>query len=473
MRKTDILANFSRIRKTVFQFLTSISVASMLQSIVIFAFIFAMSHYSNVEEYAEYRKTFYVIDFSTAISLFGLGTLILRKPLKSLYNDILPIVIIINTIQLISVTVFMFIQHFTLIRFVEMVVFIALNTAYQLCVSVIVIKNARKLYFCCTTFCLLFTIICLVLFVHFEALTYFNAYAVRIAVLLFYIIPFLLMVGTRIRNIRFPSFKHILELFKEAAPIGLGVLLGSCTQYIDKFIASMMDAYQLAVYANASASIPFVGTAISTMSVFFVPIIHKCYSEKNYVGASENMSSLFLYGWYIGVSVFTMLFCNAEFVVELLYSNRYAESVVLFRIFCAGYLLRIASFTQIIVALELENIIIKRMLVEMILQFVLSFLLLKLFGTVGLALSVILVLGLWSVPYNVVSFKRRLKCRYLDLLPIKSMLLFFLKAFIPCFIIAIIMNRFVFNRLIVFVVTALFYFLINFKEIIYIIRKTR
>lgn len=453
--------------------MTSISVASVLQSVVIFAFIFTMSHFSSETEYAEYRRTFYVVDFTTALSLFGLGTLMLRKPIKALYNDIVPMVLIINFIQIVTVTVFVFIQHLTLLRYLEIVLFIFFNTLYHLSISVIVLKNERRLYFRCTSTCFFSTTLLLITFVHFDLLNYRSAYLIRLLILAFYIIPFLLYVGNRLWKIRMPSMGHTLELLKEAAPIGLGVLLGSCTQYIDKFIASMMDAHQLAVYANASADIPFVGQAISTMSVFFVPIIHMCYLKKDIKGACSNLSNLFIYGWYIGVSVFTMLFCNAEFVVDILYSSRYAESVILFRVFCFAYLFRIVTYTQVIVALELEKIIIKRMMIEMVLQLVLSFILLKLFGTFGLALSVILVLTLWSVPYNVLNFRKRLSCHILDILPVKQMTLFFLKAFIPCLGLVMLMNQFVINRLFVFVASLILYTLLNYKEILYIIRKTR
>lgn len=473
MQREDTSGSFTRILNTITHFMTSISVASVLQSMVIFAFIFTMSHFSIETEYAEYRKTFYVVDFSTAISLFGLGTLILRKPIKSLYDDIVPTMLIINTIQLISVLVFLFIQHLSFVKYLQIVSFIFLETIYQLIVSVIVLKNARRLYFACTSSCFLLTIISLVVLVKFDGLNYLNVYYLRIIILLLYIIPFLIYTGKRIFKIKFPSFPKVVSLFKEAAPIGFGVLLGSCTQYIDKFIASMMDTHQLAVYANASASVPFVGTAITTMSVFFLPIIHKCYINKDKMGACANLSSLFLFGWYLGVSVFTVLFCNAEFVVDLLYSSRYFESVVLFRVFCLGYLFRIVSYTQIIVSLELENIIIKRMFIEMVLQFILSFVLLKFLGVLGLALSVILVLTLWSVPYNVINFKRRLSCKISEILPFKQMFLFFLKAFVPCLIAVVSMNAFAINRTIVFIVSSLLYVVINMKEIIYVIRKTR
>ena len=136
------MANFTPIRNTITHFMTSISVASVLQSVVIFSFIFAMSHFSCETEYAEYRRIFYVIDFSTAISLFGLGTLLLRKPLKCLYSDIVPTVFIINLIQLVTVLVLLIIQSLPIIKYIEIVSFVFLNTLYQLCVTVLVMTNS-------------------------------------------------------------------------------------------------------------------------------------------------------------------------------------------------------------------------------------------------------------------------------------------------------------------------------------------
>ena len=137
-------------RKAFIKFITSFSVASMLQSVAIFAFIFIMSHLATIDAYAEYRKTFYVIDFTTAISLFGLNTLLLRKSISSLYSDILPTVIIINLIQVISVFVFMVIQGFPLLKYWEIVFFISLNTLYQICVSILILSKKKNLYAVCT-----------------------------------------------------------------------------------------------------------------------------------------------------------------------------------------------------------------------------------------------------------------------------------------------------------------------------------
>ena len=460
-------------RKAFIKFITSFSVASMLQSVAIFAFIFIMSHLATIDAYAEYRKTFYVIDFTTAISLFGLNTLLLRKSIRSLYSDILPTVIIINLIQVISVFVFMVIQGFPLLKYLEIVFFISLNTLYQICVSILILSKKKNLYAVCTISSFFVAGIGLGLLAYSNSLDFYNVYILRIVLLAIYILPFFIEVRRSLRAIEFPSTRKIFEIARDAAPIGLGVMLGSCTLYIDKFIASMMDSYQLSVYANGSADVPFVGIAITTMSIYFIPIIHKHYSAKEYQLASQNISSLFLFGWYIGVSVFTLLFCNAEFVINVLYSSRYAESVTIFRIFCAAYLLRIVSYTQLIVALELEKIIIKRMLVEMILQVVSSFLLFKLFGIVGLSVSVILVLGLWSVPYNILYFKKSLHCKVRDLLPVKSMLSFFIKAFLPCLIISIIMRDYSANGFFIFIVTLVLYCIINFREIVYILRNVR
>lgn len=465
--------NFIQMRNAFIKFITSFSVASMLQNVAIFAFIFAMSHFATVDDYAEYRKTFYIIDFTTAISLFGFNTLLLRKPIKSLYGDILPIIIIINIIQLISVFVFMIIQGFPVYKYLEIVFFISLNTLYQICVSVLILSKKKKLYAVCTFSSFVFTVASLVYLIYSTSLDFYNVYFLRIILLAIYILPFFILIRRALKDIKFPSFRKLFEIGKEASPIGFGVIIGSFTLYIDKFIASMMDSYQLTIYANASADIPFVGVAISTMSIYFIPIIHKHFTNNEYHQASHNISTLFIFGWYIGVTIFTLLFCNAEFIIDLLYSSKYAESATLFRIFCGSYLLRIVSYTQLIVSLELERIIIKRMLVEMVLQIVLSVAFFKVFGLVGLAISVILVLGLWSVPYNISYFRTSLKCKVRDILPFNDMLKFFIKAFTPCLLVSILMRNYSINGFIIFSVTFVLYSILNFKEIIYIMRNIR
>lgn len=113
------------------------------------------------------------------------------------------------------------------------------------------------------------------------------------------------------------------------------------------------------------------------------------------------------------------------------------------------------------------------MLVELFLQLFLSLTLYYMLGPLGLAISVVMVLSCWSVPYNVRYFKLQLNCKYSDILPFKQMLVFLIKAFVPCFTITHILNKCDCNRYIILILSVCLYILVNHKEIVYIIKRVR
>ena len=453
--------------------LTSISTASVLQSVVIFSYIYFMSHFADVSEYALYRKYFYVVDFTTALSLFGINTLLLRKDKDYIRGNIVNSLLIVNTLSTFILIVFSLTRGFSWDVFLQLFIFLILNTLYQIVTGMIIRFQKKALYFSLTSINFVIVAVCMVFLTCNDLLTYHYLYIVRTLSLLLYIVPFFFNIRREIARISFIDVKSSLSLFKEASPIGFGVMLGSCTLYVDKFVASLMSDYDLAVYANASADIPFVGVAITTMSAFYIPLIHNEYKKNMYHDAATLLSDLFLFGWYLGVMVFTLLFCNAEKIVTLLYSAKYIESVSLFKIFCCSYLLRIISYTYVIVSLELEKIIIKRMIYELLLQLFLSILLFKLFGIYGLAASVILVLACWSVPYNIYYFARQLKTKIRLIIPYKKMICFLLKCFIPYAGLGYVLEALNLNTTLIFASTFILFCLVNYKEINYVITKLR
>lgn len=432
-----------------------------------------MSYFSEVSEYAQYRKYFYVIDFTTALSLFGINTLLLRKDKEFISYNIISSILIINLLSFISIVAFGIIKDFSCVVFVQVLLFVFLNTLYQIITGLIIRFHKCKLYFRSTSSNFIIVSVILAYLIVQNKLTFANVYYVRIGSLLLYILPFLITFRDYFKEIKRPNLKKVWSLFKEACPIGLGVIVGSCTLYADKFIASLMSDYDLAVYANASANIPFVGVAITTMSAYYIPIIHREYNQSNLADAKKSLNELFLFGGYIGIIVFSILFCNAKPIITLLYSARYSDSIALFQIFSLGYLLRIISYTHVIVALELEKIILRRMIIELLLQVSVSVLLYKYFGVYGLATSVILVLACWSVPYNIYYFSKKLQCNIRDIIPLKKLGVFFLKCFVVYYAINLLTNYICNNALITIIITSVLFIIVNHKELLYIIQKLR
>lgn len=205
-----------------------------------------------------------------------------------------------------------------------------------------------------------------------------------------------------------------------------------------------------------------------------MPAIQESF-RNNYIEKTKKyISDLFLFGWYLNVIIFTLMFSNADFIITLLYTNRYIESVTIFKILSITYLLRIVSYSHLIISLGLEKIIIKRMLIEMILQTIVSFIMLKIFGIYGLAFSAFLVLVFWSVPYNLNYINMTLKSKITEILPFKNMVIFFVKCFIPYYFVnEILISSTLLSRIESLILSIIFLIFTNNREIRYLFNNNK
>lgn len=473
MKIINFLEKYTQILNVLKKSICSFSLVSAIQSVIIYFYILLMTHYSSVAEYALYRELIYTNDFTIGIALFGFNLLIMRESKEFLFKNFLGILFVIICFSLIIYCILAITKGFILKDLIRVYILLLSSILYQLSFFLLVKYRKNKLALILSLSSLLIAIIGLLILFYTNTLTSSNIITLRTIVLLVFITPLFFKYTKYLPKLKKPNFQIIKKIIYMASPIGLGVLLGTVTQYTDKFLLSLLDNYQLALYATASADIPFIPIIISNMSLYFIPDIQKLFKNGQLEETTQILKKILIFGWYLNVIIFTILFCNANEIISFLYSSKYIESSVLFRIISLCYLFRLIIYSQIIVALNLEHIIIKRMIIEMILQLILSFTLLKLLGIYGLAISVVLVLGLWSVPYNLHYFAKTLCCNISELLPFKKMSLFFLKCFIPCIICHYVIALQSHNTFLLFFSSTFILLIFNLKEIKYIINNIK
>ena len=176
-----------------------------------------------------------------------------------------------------------------------------------------------------------------------------------------------------------------------AVPYGFSSLTGALNYQVDKILVSLFNPPALfAIYAAGAFEIPLGG-------VTSLPVVSVMMSDLTQMYANGNIEG-FLGMWHqsmrklaipvLGVTTFLLVF--AEPVITGLFSAKYADSVLPFRIYLLFSPIRVTVFDYILASLGQTKTVLKAQTVGMVANIILGFALLKTFGWVGAAVSAVL-----------------------------------------------------------------------------------
>lgn len=455
--------------------LKTFSVVSSIQTVIVYLYVFFMARFAAKEEYANYMAITYIVDFTVAIALFGFNLLVLREKMNyvkryfaSFLAISLAIIFLVYLVYCVAIRPMPFV--YVLLGFI----LIVLNYLYQMLFSFLIKLQKNKLASLIAFSNLVFILLSLAGLIYFYKLTSLDVLLVRciqvaafVAVAAYAVLPVLLPIAPC-------SVRRMKQCFVKTFPVGGSTVIGTTSQYTDKFILSTLSANAIAQYSVARFDIPFIGIFLNNMSFVYMEKIKSALDCKDYPAVRNILLIFSKYGWYFNVLFFTLLFCNSKLVISTLYSPQYESAHILFRIILLNYLLRVLPYTNVIISMGLERIIMRRLLIEMALQVVVSLTLLHLFGLVGLASSLGVVLLFWSVPYNFYYIAKAAHTSFWKLLPLKSMLTFFAKCFLPCYLYSVV-AEYVFHQDIYSTAACIvgLMFVINFKEVRFLYANTK
>jgi len=108
--------------------------------------------------------------------------------------------------------------------------------------------------------------------------------------------------------------------------------------------------------------------------------------------------------------MFMLFFLAEEFIVTV-YSEKYLDSVLPFRVYLALLLIRTMDTDAVFIATGKNNLVFLRSAVSLAINLFLSVTLVKLIGYVGAALSTVVIAFFWSAPFTILSIRRIAKVR--------------------------------------------------------------
>lgn len=219
-----------------------------------------------------------------------------------------------------------------------------------------------------------------------------------------------------------PQLKSMYEMMKFSIPMGIATMIGTLSVQIDSlFISSMRTPEEFAVYTVGAHELILINVITSSICAAVTPTFRLCIAESR-IG---DFISLFLLSMRRMASILAPMMCffwiwSDEFI-SFVYSEKYIDAVWIFRVYLLYFLLRITNVTgQVFTALGMGKYILFRSALTCVLNIILNFIFIKLFGSIGAAVAT--VLSGWLVFAFSISpmLKKKLKMRLRETYPTRT-----------------------------------------------------
>lgn len=211
-------------------------------------------------------------------------------------------------------------------------------------------------------------------------------YALKTTVLLFYAFLF----SKRERKEKMFMSIPLAEQIQYFYPLGLSSLTVTISKGLDKFvIAYFLPPAIFAVYGRGAFELPLVGILPTTLSNLLLPRYIEHFDNKD----SNSLINL----WHIAIQktalvilpVFVFALIMANPIITILYTENYADSVGIFRIYLFLLPLRMITYSTILIAIGQTKSVFKGTWIYLISSTVLCILFYRFWGMYGPAFGVI------------------------------------------------------------------------------------
>jgi len=209
------------------------------------------------------------------------------------------------------------------------------------------------------------------------------------------------------------SFKEIL---KYSLPLGIGLMVGQFNLNLDKVIvAALATPGDFAVYVNGAIEVPLIGMITGAASAVILPDMVKACKEGDRAGALDMWKRAAVKSSMIIFPATGFFMVVAPELMSFIYSEAYVDSSLPFRIYLCVLPLRIMFFGVLFQAVNRSALVLKRALINIVVNGVLTLGCVWLFGAWGAAVGTVLAILTFVYPYCIWHAKQQFNVRIVDL----------------------------------------------------------
>lgn len=215
-----------------------------------------------------------------------------------------------------------------------------------------------------------------------------------------------------------PNLKNMWTMLKFGVPFGLASVLGTLTMQLGNLIVSLLSTpEQFAIYSTGAKEVPVIGIITGSIAVVIMAeMAEKCH-KRDMDAALQLFRKASTYSATILFPTMLFLLLYANSFIQLLFSQKYEASTIPFRIFLLSLPIRIVFYGAAFIALGKTKLVLYRSFGDLTINLILCYLFVKLIGPNGAAISTILTLYIWSVPYNLFTLAKSFNCRISYIIP--------------------------------------------------------
>ncbi|HBG05042.1 MAG: hypothetical protein A2075_16635 [Geobacteraceae bacterium GWC2_58_44] len=228
-----------------------------------------------------------------------------------------------------------------------------------------------------------------------------------------------------------PSWAQVKQQVKYSIPLGASGVMGMLSVNFDKLLVSMMsNPAKLAVYANGAMELPMIGVVANSATSVLLPEFSALCQKRDYGKVLQLWHRAMVKCSLILLPVMVFCFAMAPEIIRILFSAKYADSMIPFRIYLLIIPLRITSWSLVPMAAGFNRIVLAVEGVSCFTQVLLGFLLIRIVGANGAAIAAVIntyaavSLGylFWIRRYTKISWRHLLPWREISKVLLASLL---------------------------------------------------
>ena len=230
-----------------------------------------------------------------------------------------------------------------------------------------------------------------------------------------------------------PTLRGIWDQLKYSIFLGLAGALGTFTMSLDKLIVSSMCRPEaFAIYANGAVEVPLFGVLTGSVMAVLLPDITRLYKEGRFHEALALWQRAAKKCALIVFPVMWFLLVMAPDLVCVLFSAKYADSALPFRLYQTLLPIRIIAWGAMLMAAGKSHLILIQTAVACVLSLVLSVLYVKSIGYMGALLGTVQIAYMFTTVFNLIVIARLYRVRAREVLPLGILLKMLLVSLLGC-----------------------------------------
>ncbi|NLG34368.1 MAG: oligosaccharide flippase family protein [Lentisphaerae bacterium] len=220
-----------------------------------------------------------------------------------------------------------------------------------------------------------------------------------------------------------PQWAGMKRMVTYSIPLVAASAMGSISLQLDKLIvSSMCSPEDFAVYSNGAIQIPLVGILTGSIAAVILPDLRRLAAANDAAGALALFRTSAAKSAAVLIPVMMFLLASAEPFILTLFSEKYAGSVLPFRLYLLILPMRIVFFGTFLMAFGWTRTILHRSAAGLAANALLSILLVRWMGFIGAIVATMFSLYLVEGVWNYAAISRIARCRWRDVIPFRTVI---------------------------------------------------